>query len=136
MTWLLDTNVCIRYVNGRSPAIRRRLDSTSSASICTCSIVKAEMHFGALKSYDPDNALARHREFLSRFRSLSFDDSAAEHYGSIRAELSKRGLMIGSNDLLIAAICVANQLTLVTHNVSEFSRIACLAIDDWESDSQ
>jgi tRNA(fMet)-specific endonuclease VapC len=58
---------------------------------------------------------------------------AAEVYGTIRADLSARGLMIGANDLLIAAIAMANQITLVTHNTSEFGRISGLLLEDWQT---
>lgn len=40
--------------------------------------------------------------------------------------------MIGPYDLLIAAIALANNLTLVTHNTNEFSRVPGLVIEDWE----
>jgi tRNA(fMet)-specific endonuclease VapC len=62
------------------------------------------------------------------------DDLAAEHAGRIRASLEARGKPIGPNDLLIAAIAVANRLTLVTHNVEEFSRVEGLDQEDWERD--
>lgn len=61
--------------------------------------------------------------------------SAAEYYGRIRAELAAQGSPIGPNDLMIAAIALANELTLVTHNVNEFSRISDLIIEDWEAES-
>jgi tRNA(fMet)-specific endonuclease VapC len=133
MTWLLDTNACIRYLNGRSPKLRTKLDATDPNDIRVCSVVKAELFFGAALSIDPSKTLASQRLFLSRFPSLPFDDSAAEIYAEIRADLTRRGLVIGPNDLMIAAICRANGVTLVTHNVAEFSRVAGLAIDDWEA---
>jgi tRNA(fMet)-specific endonuclease VapC len=133
MTWLLDTNACIRYLNGRSPKLRSRLDATDPADIRVCSIVKAELYFGAAQTTDPVKTLANQRLFLSRFPSLPFDDSAAEVYGEIRSDLTGRGLMIGPNDLMIAAICRANSVTLVTHNIGEFGRVSGLMIDDWEA---
>lgn len=71
-------------------------------------------------------------QLRQQFTSLPFDDAAAEHYGRIRADLTGRGLLIGGNDLLIAAIALAKSCTLVTHNTSEFSRVAGLAIEDWQ----
>jgi tRNA(fMet)-specific endonuclease VapC len=95
--------------------------------------VKAELFFGAAMSNDPPKTLARQQIFLSRFTSLSFDDAAAETYAEIRADLTRQGQLIGPNDLLIAAICQAHNMTLVTHNLSEFSRVARLKIEDWEA---
>jgi tRNA(fMet)-specific endonuclease VapC len=133
MAWPLDTNACIRYLNGRSSQLRSRFNATDPAEILICSVVKAELYFGAAQSSDPAKTRSRQMQFLNRFRSLPFDDAAAATYGLIRADLSQRGLLIGPNDLMIAAISVAHGLTLVTHNVAEFGRAPGLAIDDWES---
>jgi tRNA(fMet)-specific endonuclease VapC len=64
--------------------------------------------------------------------SESNDDRAAEQYGPIRADLASRGLLIGPNDLMIAAIALANGCTLVTHNTAEFSRVPGLTLEDWQ----
>ena len=93
----------------------------------------AELFFGAAKSVDPGKTLRRQREFLERFPSLPFDDAAARTYGPIRANLERAGKLIGGNDLLIASIALANGLTLVSHNVSEFSRVPGLVVEDWEA---
>jgi tRNA(fMet)-specific endonuclease VapC len=131
--WLLDTNACIRYLNGRSPKLRAKFDATDPMEIRVCSVVKADLFFGAALSSDPIKTLANQRLFLSRFPSLPFDDSAAEVYAEIRADLTRRGLIIGPNDLMIAAICRANNVILVAHNVDEFGRVAGLQIEDWEA---
>lgn len=133
MTWLLDTNTCIRYLNGRSPAVVERLRRVSPGDVAVCSVVKAELFAGAMRTVDPARTLARQRQFLARLASYPFDDTAAEVYGHIRAELATKGMLIGPNDLLIAAIAVARGLVLVTHNVREFSRVDGLRFEDWEA---
>lgn len=133
MTYLLDTNVCIRYLTGRSEKVKQRLQQTSPAEIHVCSVVKAELFYGSGRSNNPEKSLQQQNLFLSQFNSLPFDDDAAIAYGRIRAELATAGTPIGPNDLMIAAIALANNLTLVTHNVSEFGRITNLKIEDWES---
>ena len=133
MRWMLDTNACIRYLNGRSPLLRAKFDASDPEQICISSIVKAELYYGAAMTRDPAKTLSAQQMFLSRFASIPFDDAAAEAYGDIRADLTRKGELIGPNDLLIAAICRVNQLTLITHNMSEFGRVTGLAIDDWES---
>jgi tRNA(fMet)-specific endonuclease VapC len=130
--YLLDTNACIRYLNGRAPGIRTHLQALSPTRIRLCSVVKAEMFAGALRSTDPVRSLARQQAFFAPFVSTPFDDAAADHYGRIRAHLLTVGTPIGPNDLLIAAIALANGLTLVTHNTSEFSRVPGLTLEDWE----
>ena len=64
--------------------------------------------------------------------SLPFDDRAAEEYGKVRAHLAALGTPIGPNNLMIAAIALANQMTLVSHNTTEFSRVPGLAVEDWQ----
>jgi tRNA(fMet)-specific endonuclease VapC len=95
MTWLLDTNACIRYLNGRSPKLRARFDATDPAQICACSVVKAELFFGAALSTDPLKTRNNQRLFLSRFPSVMFDDVAAEEYADIRADSTRHGQLIG-----------------------------------------
>jgi len=132
MKYLLDTNTCIRYLNQRSEAITQRLYNTPEADIAVCSVVKAELYFGAMKSQNPPKTLARQRNFAERFVSLPFDDLSADVYGRIRAELERAGTPIGSNDLMIASIALANGLTLITHNTREFSRVSGIQLEDWE----
>lgn len=88
--------------------------------------------FGAAKSQNPTVSHANQHRFLRPYDTLPFDDHAAESYGVIRAVLEKKGTPISSNDLLIAAIALANNLTLITHNIREFSRVDGLVIEDWE----
>ena len=81
-----------------------------------------------------ENLLLLSRLF-PQFASLPFDDRAADVYGQIRADLARKGTPIGPNDFMIAAITLANDLTLVTHNVAEFGRVPALRVEDWESES-
>lgn len=132
MKYLLDTNVCIKYLSGRSPEIRQKMRAIPADLIVLCSVVKSELFYGAMKSQQPQQTLAGHIKFFGQFNSLPFDDAAALRFGEIRAELSKKGTLIGPYDLQIAAIALANNLILVTHNTKEFNRVANLQIEDWE----
>ncbi|OUL32017.1 VapC toxin family PIN domain ribonuclease [Nostoc sp. RF31YmG] len=132
MRYLLDTNACIVYLNRPMSGVRQRLGSLSPSDIAVCSVVKAELFYGAMRSNNPPRTLALLEAFLNNFVSLPFDDRAAWIFGTIRAELGTLGTLIGPYDLQIAAIAVVNNLTLVTHNTREFSRVNGLAIEDWE----
>jgi tRNA(fMet)-specific endonuclease VapC len=101
--------------------------------LAVCSIVKAELFHGAMKSNNPAQTLAKQQLFLSQFQSLPFDDQAADFYGKVKAYLEKVGTPIGPNDLMIACITLANKLTLVTHNTREFMRVVGLQLEDWET---
>ena len=133
MKYLLDTNTCVRYLNGRSPQIRAKLPTIPIAEIALCSIVKAELFTGAAKSNHPSATLASQQEFLQLFQSLPVDDAVAATYATIRAALEKAGTPIGPMDTLIAAVAVTYHLILVTHNTREFSRVSGLQIEDWEA---
>jgi len=132
MTHLLDSNTCIGYLNGRAVGVREQLSARPREDIAVCSIVKAELFAGAMRSTDPERALIRQRAFLNRYVSLPFDDAAADVFAQIRAQVFRVGTPIGPFDIQIAAIALANNLTLMTHNTREFARIEGLSLDDWE----
>ena len=132
MKYLLDTNAWIRYVNKPRSAIARKLPTLQPDDVRLCSVVLGELYYGAYKSSRPANLNVI--STLSRqFASLPFDDAAAVIYGRIRAQLATAGALIGPYDLQIAAIALANNLTVVTRNTQEFSRVPGLVIEDWEA---
>lgn len=130
--YLLDTNACIGYLKGRAVGVRQRLEEIPSSDVFVCSVVKAELFYGAMRSSNPERTLARQQEFLNRYVSLPFEDRAALIFGQIRAILAAAGTPIGPYDLQVAAIALANNLTVVTHNTDEFQRVEGLRIEDWE----
>ncbi len=132
MKYLLDTNTCIRFINGRAPRIREKMLSIKDSAIAVSSVTKAEMFAGAARSQMPERSRAKQEAFFVRFMSLSFDDEVADEFARIRAYLYDIGKPVGPYDMQIAAIAVAHDLILVTHNTKEFKRIHWLSIEDWE----
>lgn len=132
MIFLLDTNVCIHLLNERHPLILQRFRRHTPAEIALCSVVKAELLYGARRSQRSEANLQLLKAFFAPLQSLPFDDDCAEHYGQIHADLLSQGKPIGPNDTLIAAIARAHDAILVTHNTNEFSRVAGLRMEDWE----
>lgn len=132
MIYLLDTNVCIHLLNEKNPIILHHFRQHSPADIVLCSVVKAELLYGARRSQRVEANLQLLKAFFAPLQSLPFDDRCAEHYGKIHADLLTQGKPIGPNDTLIAAIARANNAVLITHNSSEFSRVAGLRMEDWE----
>jgi tRNA(fMet)-specific endonuclease VapC len=131
--FLLDTNACVRILNGTSPPLTEQLRRHSPGEIRLCAIVKAELLYGARHSRRVAENLALLAAFFEPFVSLPFDDACAEHYGQIRTDLASTGTPIGPNDLLIAAVARAHDLTLVTHNTAEFGWVIGLRNVDWET---
>jgi tRNA(fMet)-specific endonuclease VapC len=132
MIYLLDTNTCIKYLNGSLLSIRDRIEKNNPNDISICSVVKAELFYGAMKSQNSNKNMIKLKKFFDRFFSFSFDDEASRVYGNIRSKLERAGTPIGPNDLMIASVAISNHLTLVSHNVREFERVKDLLLEDWE----
>lgn len=132
MLFLPDTNVWIRHLNPAPSIVKTRLSACTSSQIALCDVVKAELYYGAFKSARREANLALLEVLFSGFGSFSFDGAAARIFGELRADLARKGTPIGPYDLQIAAIALANDCTLVSHNTDEFSRIAGLKLEDWE----
>ncbi len=131
--FLLDTNVCIHLLNQAHPGIIQHFRRHQPSEIALCSIVKAELFYGARHSVQVEANLQLLKQFFSPLTSLSFDDRCAQEAGQIRADLAAQGKPIGPNDLLIAATARAHDAVLVTHNTGEFARVTGLRIKDWET---
>jgi tRNA(fMet)-specific endonuclease VapC len=100
--------------------------------MCTCTIVKAELFYGSARSARPNENRAAQEAFLVGRPCFEFDNAAADEYARARALLEAAGTPIGTMDLLIAAIALANNLVVVTHNTRDFSRVPGLRLEDWE----
>jgi tRNA(fMet)-specific endonuclease VapC len=133
MTFLPDTNACIALLRQRHSKLTARWQATTASEVVLCSVVVYELRHGAERSSNPVCEHGKLDEFLAPFVSLPFDDACARRCAAIRRELERSGSIIGPHDLQIAATALHHDLTLVTHNTREFSRIPGLSLDDWES---
>lgn len=133
MLYLPGTNVWINHLNPAPSIVKTRLSAHPPSQITLCDVVKAELYYGAFKSARQDANLSILDTLFSGFMSFSFDGKAARIVGDIRADLARKGTPIGPYDLQIAAIALANDCILITHNTGEFSRIAGLKLEDWEA---
>ncbi len=91
----------------------------------------AELLYGAKLSSKPTLAIEAFDAFIKHLAVLDWTQEAAEHYADIRADLKRRGEMIGANDLLIAAHARSAQSILVKNNVREFGRVKGLKVENW-----
>ena len=134
MDYLLDTNACIALINGHPPAVRTRLQKAIAAGSHTLvsSIALFELWYGVAKSTRQDFNRKRLEAFLAGpVLLLPFEDADSRAAGAVRAALEAAGKPIGAYDLLIAGQALRHQITLVTSNVSEFSRVKGLHWQDW-----
>lgn len=131
LKFLLDTNVCVAFLDGVSPKLGDRWLATPAEDLALCSVVKAELFHGAWASQDPLANRARLERFFSAMASVPFEDRAAQLYGELVASLARKGKGIGMADTMIAATALAQDLTLVTRNGRHFNRIPGLRVATW-----
>lgn len=129
--YLLDTNICIYIINYSPASVVERIKSLKPSQMKLSSISLAELEYGIYKSRNVERNKKALVDFVSAFDIVSFDDSDAEVFGMIRADLEARGKIIGSYDMQIAAQAVTRDLTLVTNNTEEFQRVRNLRLDNW-----
>ncbi|MBM9578654.1 type II toxin-antitoxin system VapC family toxin [Leptospira sp. 201903070] len=129
--YLLDTNICIFLIKKKNTALLENLKKKLNKGLFVSSLTVAELEFGIQKSEFKEKNKISLIEFLSIFNIISFTDKDAESYGIIRAELEKRGNVIGSIDMLLAAQAISNNFIFVTNNTKEFKRIKELKLEDW-----
>lgn len=134
MKYMLDTNICIELIRRRSPNLVKRLTSLKVGDVGVSAITVAELHHGVSKSQSPEQNLAALEQFLLPLAIADFGFDAATAYGPICAWLERKGTPIVSMDLLIAAQAVSLDVTLVTNNVKEFTRIPQLDVEDWSKE--
>ena len=111
---MLDTNVCIRAMRRGGEYILERLKSDPE-QLCLSTIILNELYVGAELSARPDHHMLLVTELASRLTVLDFDDNAARHAADIRANLSRKGQLIGSNDMLIAGHARSDCATGIKH---------------------
>ena len=131
MIRLLDTNICIYFLNRKSEKVIDHFQRSAPAGIKLSSITAAELYYGADKSKARIKNRKIAEEFVSTFQIIPLDSACCNYYSKIRNSLEKSGTLIGPMDMLIASICLANNFILVTNNTKEFKRVANLKLENW-----
>ncbi len=129
--FMLDTDTCSYIMKRSQPLVLKRLQSVPVDDVCMSVVTKAELLYGVEVSPRRSHDAAALAAFLPYVEAVDLDEGAARHYAEIRADLKRRGALIGANDLFIAAHARALGLTLVTNNVAEFERVRDMRIDNW-----
>lgn len=131
MRFMLDTNIVSAIMREpQGSPVRVAFDAVEAEDVCVSIITAAELKFGLANR--PSTRLAqRLDEFFELVKIVPFESPADQVYADIRAHLTRRGTPIGPNDLFIAAHALAHDLTLVTDNIREFSRVPGLRVENW-----
>ncbi|MBI1182213.1 MAG: PIN domain-containing protein [Alphaproteobacteria bacterium] len=131
LRYLLDTNICVYVRRQRPPSVLARFAALEAGAAAISVVTWGELLYGAEKSARRDDAVRVLEEFVSLVPVLPMPPEAGRHYGLVRADLSRRGEVIGNNDLWIAAHALAADLVLVTNNEREFGRVTSLRVENW-----
>ena len=129
--YLLDTNVCIYFMKNTYPILTERLLSHNPSNLLISSITVFELEYGAEKSNWGEKTRHKLAMFLSPFSLLPFSSEDAVTAGKIRGYLERQGTPIGPYDLQIAAQGISRGITIITHNIGEFSRVPGIRLEDW-----
>ena len=131
MRCMLDTNICIYLIKKKPLGVLKKLAEHKISEVGISAITVAELEYGVEKSAQTDKNRDALAEFLAPFEIMPFDERASLEYGRIRAHLERKGTLIGSMDMLIAAHAQSLGVTLVTNNAKEFKRVPHLQVENW-----
>jgi tRNA(fMet)-specific endonuclease VapC len=129
MNFLLDTNICSAHT--RRPAGLAHQFLRHAGGLGIPSVVLAELYAGAYRHPNSPRLLELIADLLREVQVLDFDAACAEEFGKLQASLLRQGVSVSTPDLMIASVALVRDMTLVTHNTSDFRSIAGLRLADW-----
>ena len=129
--FMLDTDICIHIIKQKPKSVLRYFQRLQAGDLAMSVITFAELMNGAKKSSRVKENIEKLEELAEIIVIEPFDRKAATAYGDIRSSLEKKGMIIGSNDMLIAAHALSLDWILVTNNEKEFRRVKGLKIENW-----
>ena len=129
--YLLDTDICIYLIKKHPPEVLARFQQTQLKQLHISTITVFELYFGIEKNNSQQRNLVALENFMAPLTLVDFSVESAKKAAKIRSILQKQGTPIGAYDLQIAAIAVAENMTLLTNNVREFERVKGLKLENW-----
>lgn len=135
MLYMLDTNICIYLIKQKPRSYYERLMEVEKSRhiLAISSIVLSELQFGVARSQHQRKNQEAINTLVNKLEVLPYEEKAAKYYGDLRANLQRKGTVIGGNDMIIAAHALSEKAVLVTHNTKEFQRVEHLELEDWAS---
>jgi tRNA(fMet)-specific endonuclease VapC len=128
--YLLDTNIVSDMIRHPTGAVFQKISEVGEDSVCTNVIVACELRFGVYKS-GSKSLTQKLEQVLKVLPVISLEPPVETYYAAIRSHLEQAGTPIGSNDMLIAAHALMLDLTVITANLREFSRVPNLRHKNW-----
>lgn len=130
MQYLLDTDICIYWLKGKT-SVRDRLLEIGWAEVGICVITVSELYFGAYNSSRVEQNLATADKFIQNIAVVSLSNKSLKKFGKIKAKLRKAGTTVADFDLLIASVAITEKLILVTNNIRHYQRIPNIQLENW-----
>ncbi|WP_333852620.1 type II toxin-antitoxin system VapC family toxin [Leclercia sp.] len=128
MLHMLDTNIVSHLVR-QHPRVVDHYSRIAPEEMCISSVTEAELLYGIAKkqSHTLHETIS---EFLKTITVCDWDSDAAAIYGTLRAEMEKKGKVMGDLDQLIAAHAISRGTTMIT-NDQAFAMVQGLTVEDW-----
>jgi len=128
---LLDTNICIYIIKNKPKEVFEKFKLYDIGDLAISSITVSELYYGVYKSQHIDKNTLALEHFLKPFNIVDYDFKASVEYGKIRADLEKKGKVIGGLDMMICAHALSLDMIVVTNNTKEFERVSGLSLENW-----
>lgn len=130
MKYLLDTDICIYWLKGRT-AVRDKINEVGQTEIAICVITASELYFGAYNSSKIEKNLITVETFIRSISVIPLSNNTLRKFGQLKAQLRQAGMPVADFDLLIASVALTEDFILVTNNTRHYQRIVGLKLDNW-----
>jgi tRNA(fMet)-specific endonuclease VapC len=131
MKYLLDTNICIYWLNGENKIKDKFISTVEKNEIGISIITLAELQYGAYNSTRVKENLIKIEDFANAMKIFIINKECTKMYAKIKSILKKDGKILDDFDILIAATALSNNCILVTNNIKHFDRIEGLVVENW-----
>jgi tRNA(fMet)-specific endonuclease VapC len=131
MHFMLDTCICSYILKKRPQSVKDRFEELEPGALCISAVTLAELYYGAARHPRGETIRKEIDDFAARLSIVAWDETAADHYGTIRTILEKKGTPIGAMDMLIAAHARSIKAVLVTTDLRHFTKVPGLKVEDW-----
>ena len=130
MSYLLDTDICIYWLNGKEE-IKRKVKEVGENELDMAIITLGELRYGAYYSERVNRNFKRIDDFLGKIKVIPLNEACMDKFGQIKADLRRQGKLIEDLDMLIASVAIVKDCVLVTNNTNHFKRISGLRLENW-----
>jgi len=131
MVYALDTNIVVHYLREEESVRRNFKNAVMLANeIALPRPVDYELRRG-FRIYPAPKKQVLYGILAEQCVTAPMDESSWKQAERIWEELYNKRLTVSELDILIAAVCLVHNYTLVTNNTKDFENIEGLRLEDW-----